>query len=1267
MAEAIVGVAVDRGLKHLTQFTKKAQRTGSASVGSTTAVVPRMLHVARHDYALLLGSSVIAYHGLTAAFAGRRLEPVLAMLRWEFVLHSLYGLIRSVSRKRSGAPENETEADGGHLGRNFHLRGRSRTSLRPAPVGAASRPVLPPPKSLQCLDPESAANRPIVIVIYLHCLESGQTLHTTVSEEASIAADEFLAVARSRVRGGEGTSAEAALRSDDYLFFGLDESLNPLAGPGCGRLLVPSTLFMQYSYDVERMFSAVIQPATRPNLEMPLELRRDIVTLRLASHYHARRSINYEVLWYAQKLAAFPDFTNSAVCRLSRRFAPDGFVLPTERDQHDSSANALSAAVIPDLRQRLWRTLHGHRAFEDSAIDVAAELGLFRYVKVDELYETLRNAGTKRAPREVHKMLVDLASSIQAQSACALYLGTLFVQQLLAIRSTLFNAMRGGSEWDALWKMHRVLADSTSRRGGQSLSHTKAALRAVANGTVLSLVTTAVELLLGQFDSQLKNTMNVRLRCRVIFALVTADFASLDSRSFAVLKQEQNSSSSRGRGNSGLSLGAAVDQLLSAGQRTLSQAFGYAALAWCGWQDPVLVGLTVGFHRLGTHYSAYQRHKLNDWQGMVAGDEAIRCPLVHDRNFADALRPRPGLHIAALKGHKAMQAGDTVRSVLNRHLCIYTKGKVGAVPQYGLSCLLAAATTSDATSTPSTVYLLLATVVSCPSTPRHVGRWAIPVYRRCIEAAIAANLTDAQANERLLRARCDFVQADIDCGDVVEREREQRERTSDVTLTQVDVDARLAAHEKRRAQRKLVRTFGEGSAAQAIRNVFGETDKFATIRASGCDTSVVTTMIITDVSNENGTRIQARTAHTVTHFSIHATRRSLETARDVLIGTHLDRKLGPDTSRLARDDRIAMVAACKSVSEQIFLERDRQSDGSLLEREANDFADVVQQIESVLHTPHSIDRIEFRRTPLAALIQPVAVEPNRGASITFEHVSFAYPSDPGRLILDDVSFHAPAGALAAIVGESGCGKSTLISLLLRVYEPTAGRVLIGGVDVRELPPRWLRRRLGYVGQACGLLPLRITENLRLGSPGASQAAQWAALERACARRVVERRPGQLEAVADASELSGGERQRLVLARALLRGASEGVLANVLDEATSALDVETERRVQHALSGSGVTTLAVAHRLFTVRAASLVVVLGAGGRVMEQGSFAELAARPGSQLARFVQLQALTAREDTVRGLQAGLASLQAVTATVPHAADRLARLSHAISHLSLAQ
>jgi ABC-type cobalamin/Fe3+-siderophores transport system ATPase subunit len=307
-------------------------------------------------------------------------------------------------------------------------------------------------------------------------------------------------------------------------------------------------------------------------------------------------------------------------------------------------------------------------------------------------------------------------------------------------------------------------------------------------------------------------------------------------------------------------------------------------------------------------------------------------------------------------------------------------------------------------------------------------------------------------------------------------------------------------------------------------------------------------------------------------------------------------------AELAYDTGVGNVEwAGPAIQQILHVHENKQSDRAIV----TTIGDIEPSLtKAVTHTAVSVDENTTRH----------------GAAITFEHVSFAYPSDPGRLILDDVSFHVPAGALAAIVGESGCGKSTLIALLLRVYEPTAGRVLIGGVDVRELPPRWLRRRLAYVGQACGLLPLRITENLRLGSPGASQAAQWAALERACARRVVERRPGQLEAVADASELSGGERQRLVLARALLRGASEGVLANVLDEATSALDVETERRVQQALSGSGVTTLAVAHRLFTVRAASLVVVLGPGGRVMEQGSFVELAARPGSQLAALVALQ-----------------------------------------------
>jgi ABC-type multidrug transport system fused ATPase/permease subunit len=320
------------------------------------------------------------------------------------------------------------------------------------------------------------------------------------------------------------------------------------------------------------------------------------------------------------------------------------------------------------------------------------------------------------------------------------------------------------------------------------------------------------------------------------------------------------------------------------------------------------------------------------------------------------------------------------------------------------------------------------------------------------------------------------------------------------------------------------------------------------------------------------------------------------------------------------------------------------------------FADAIEKIQTRLHLPHSIDRLQFRHREEVDARAGGGGSRERGAAVTFEHVCFAYPSSGSTgpscpiVVLDDVSFHIPAGSFAAIVGESGAGKSTIVALLLRVYDCTSGRILIDGADVRSIPPRQLRRRLGLVGQACGLLPMRVDENLRVGAPDATLAGLWRALDRACLGSVVRGRPGQLLAAVAGQTLSGGERQRMVLARALTRlpasdasdaTGSGGLLGFVLDEATSALDVLTERQVQRTLRDVGVTTIAVAHRLATVRDASVVVVLGAGGRVLETGSFSELAQQgEASALGRLVALQGLSVPS----GAHEAVACLQRVVA-----------------------
>ncbi len=241
--------------------------------------------------------------------------------------------------------------------------------------------------------------------------------------------------------------------------------------------------------------------------------------------------------------------------------------------------------------------------------------------------------------------------------------------------------------------------------------------------------------------------------------------------------------------------------------------------------------------------------------------------------------------------------------------------------------------------------------------------------------------------------------------------------------------------------------------------------------------------------------------------------------------------------------------------------------------------------------------------------RPVAIDPAavRG-EVRFEHVGFRYPDGP-RPALTDVDVTVPAGSSLALVGATGSGKSTLASLVARLNDPTTGRVLIDGVDVRDLALADLARIVGVVAQETYLLHGTIRENLRHARPDATDDEMVAAARRAQIHDVIAALPDGYDTVVGARghRFSGGEKQRLAIARTLLR--DPRVL--VLDEATSALDNRTERAVQAALdeASRGRTTITIAHRLSTVRDADRIVVLDAG-RIVEQGSHEELVARGG---------------------------------------------------------
>ncbi len=241
---------------------------------------------------------------------------------------------------------------------------------------------------------------------------------------------------------------------------------------------------------------------------------------------------------------------------------------------------------------------------------------------------------------------------------------------------------------------------------------------------------------------------------------------------------------------------------------------------------------------------------------------------------------------------------------------------------------------------------------------------------------------------------------------------------------------------------------------------------------------------------------------------------------------------------------------------------------------------------------------------------PVDLDPAtvRG-EVRLDGVSFRY-AGADRDALAGVSVDVPAGSSLALVGHTGSGKSTLAALVARLHDPTAGRVTIDGVDVRDLDPEVLASIVGVVSQETYLVHASIRENLLLAAPEATDADLWQALAAAQVADLVASLPDGLDTVVGSRghRFSGGEQQRIAIARTILR--DPRVL--VLDEATSALDNETERAVQVALEtlAAGRTTITIAHRLSTVEGADQIVVLD-DGRVVEQGAHRELIARDGA--------------------------------------------------------
>jgi ABC-type multidrug transport system fused ATPase/permease subunit len=276
----------------------------------------------------------------------------------------------------------------------------------------------------------------------------------------------------------------------------------------------------------------------------------------------------------------------------------------------------------------------------------------------------------------------------------------------------------------------------------------------------------------------------------------------------------------------------------------------------------------------------------------------------------------------------------------------------------------------------------------------------------------------------------------------------------------------------------------------------------------------------------------------------------------------------------------------------------------------------------------SFERV-FEVLDLVPLIQekPDAVAvPDGPVSVEFDGVRFAYPSADkvslasleevavlddrgGDEVLHGISFAAQPGQMVALVGSSGAGKSTIASLLGRLYDVDKGAVRLNGVDVRDISFASLKETVGMVTQDGHLFHESIGSNLRLAAPEATDDELWRALERARLADVVAEMPDGLDTVVGERgyRLSGGQRQRLTIARLLL-GRSRVV---ILDEATAALDSQSEAAVQLALAEAlaGRTSIVIAHRLSTVRAADVILVVE-DGRIVERGTHDLLLARRG---------------------------------------------------------
>jgi ATP-binding cassette subfamily B protein len=298
--------------------------------------------------------------------------------------------------------------------------------------------------------------------------------------------------------------------------------------------------------------------------------------------------------------------------------------------------------------------------------------------------------------------------------------------------------------------------------------------------------------------------------------------------------------------------------------------------------------------------------------------------------------------------------------------------------------------------------------------------------------------------------------------------------------------------------------------------------------------------------------------------------------------------------------------------------------------QVNNVAAIVNSVQQSLIGARRV--FEILDAPVEVRSAPDAVRrPRLTGAVSFENVSFAYGG--AEAVLRDVTLDVPAGQCVAILGATGAGKSVLMSLVPRFFDPTAGRILVDGIDARRLHLDDLRRNIGLVFQESFLFSNTVAANIAFGHPEATRAQVEKAARIAAAHDFIQALPQGYDTVLGegGSTLSGGQRQRLAIARAVLL--EPAIL--LLDDPTAAIDSETEHEIFEALDRAiaGRTTFIVAHRLSTLRRADVIVVLERG-RIVQRGTHEQLMRQPGPYL-HVANLQLVDNRELQQLGLREG--------------------------------